>query len=133
MRFLCFYARLMATELCFAYFAALKTVQNSILTFFSKCYPRKKQDGRITFTGLVMGLLPPCLDYRRGMPAPILQTFAPLAFTPALLQNTEQKPLLRMNSMENKTSFMKLVVHDCQVNHRYWNYDKHLVRRLVVS
>ena len=30
---------------------------------------------------------------------------------------------LRMNSMEKKTSFMKSVVHDCQVNHSYWNYD----------
>ena len=25
--------------------------------------------------------------------------------------------------MENKTSFMKSMVHDCQVDHNYWNYD----------
>ena len=29
---------------------------------------------------------------------------------------------MRMNSVENKTRFMKSMVHDCQVGHSYWNY-----------
>ena len=57
------------------------------------------------------------------MPAPAPQTSTPKLLLPPL-QNVKQKPLLRMNSMENKTSFMKSVVHDCQVvDHSHWNYD----------
>ena len=60
--------------------------------------------------------------------------FCSLNFYSRPLQKAVQKPLLRMNSMENKTRFMKSVVHGCQVDHSYLNYDIiHLVRRLVVS
>ena len=56
--------------------------------------------------------------------------FCSLSLHSRPLQNAKQKPLLRMNSMENKTSFMKSVVYDCQVDQRYWNYDIiHLVRK----
>ena len=37
--------------------------------------------------------------------------FCSLSYYSCPLQNALQKPLLRMNSIENNTSFMKLVVH----------------------
>ena len=68
------------------------------------------------------------------MPFPAPQTSSHQAVTLAPFEKAEQKPLLRMNSIENKTSFMKSVVHDCQVDHDHWNNNiMHLVRRLVVN
>ena len=60
--------------------------------------------------------------------------FYSLSFTSRPFQNADQKPLLRKNSTESKTSFMNSVVHDCQVDHSLWNYDIiRLVRMFVVN
>ena len=80
-----------------------------------------KADGRITFTDLVRRLLSPSLDRRRGMSTPAPR----LLLSKVLLPSPPERradALLRMNSMPNKTSFMKSVAHDCQVDHSHWNF-----------
>ena len=136
-RFICvssvlFYS-LMATELCSAYFLALKIFHNSILTFSSKCYPIKSNTGVLHSQASQEATLTLSGTQERYVNSRSPH-FCSLNFYSRPLQNAEQKPLWRMNSMENKTSFMKSVVHGCQVDHSYWIYDSiHLVRRLVAS
>ena len=109
------------------YFPVHKTFHNSILTFISKWHSVKSRR-RITFTGLVRRLLSPSLDRRRIVPTPAPQTSTLWTFN---LQNAKQKPPLRMNGIENKISFMKSEVHDCQVDQSHRNFDTiHPTRRL---
>ena len=92
-------------------FFLFSTKDCSYVASFCQCLADKGNGESI-----VHFVLSPSLDRRRGMP-----TRAPVSVYSCPLQNAEQKPLLRINSMKNNTSFMKSVLHDCQVDHSHRN------------
>lgn len=128
LQFLCSYTTLLVTTLsscclslrcCTAdYLLALKPFHNLILMFhmYLRCHPIKCTDElhsqvwpgdyvhQVWTTGEVSQL-----------PLPIRLVPKPSQTRP--IQNAEQKPQLNLNSMENKATFMKSLVHNCQVDY----------------
>ena len=101
LRLPCFYATLMATELRSAnYLIAFKSFPYSILTFSSNCYAVKRKTGNYMHRP-GKGLLHLVWTAREVCQLPLQRFLLPKFLLPPL-QNAEQKPILRMNSMENK-------------------------------
>ena len=139
--FLCFFATLLATELrswrlslryC-RLFASTQTFHNSPLIFIQNATPSKAESELHSYVwpGGYFHLVCAAGAVSQ-LPLPRLQ-LPQLSWTRPL-QSAEQKPPLSLNSTESKTSIMKSLVHDCQVDHSHWNYDIiDVVRWLVVN
>ena len=92
-----------------------------ISTFIKDAIP--PQAGGILHLQVWGRLLSPSLDRRRDIPTPALRLLLPKLSEPRPSRTPSKKSPLSLNSVENKMSFMKSLVHDWQVDNSHWNND----------